>query len=78
MPKPYYKLVDLTALRQLLTERAEDWKPCSLNTIIQAAVYVASDHIEEWYLRANAIDARKLTIRQANARHAGKVKLQKK
>lgn len=78
MPKPDYHLLDVTALRQLLAKRVEDWKPISLTSIIQAGINTAADHMDEWYIQAQRIHARKTETGRQNAAYARKIKLTRK
>jgi len=57
MPSKFYP-VDISALRQLLSERATDWT-VPFSTLIQAAVRVAYNHLQEWKHECDLITAHK-------------------
>lgn len=66
----FYRL-DVTALRQLLSERATDWT-VPFATLIQAAVRVTSRHVEEWKKECDLITEHKHQIAVFNGKNYGR------
>ena len=66
----FYRL-DISALRQLLSERAEDWK-IPFATLLQAAVRVAFRYMAEWKHECDLITERKHQTAVFNGKNYGR------
>lgn len=66
----FYRL-DISALRQLLSERATDWT-VPFATLIQAAVRVAFRHVTEWKHECDLLTEQKHNKAVFNGKNYGR------